>query len=201
VISETRGSIVRTRGEVLGWLDTIRFGTRESEAVTARAVATRRMASPIASAAASIRSVCFLTSCRRRARLSISSSNSSVAICELLFPSANFNKVALSLASAPDFFLDIMVAPFLNCYQFPTLSRSKRTDKRQRAPFQKMDRKQYADAAKLFPKLTIELGRQCASHRTSSISPVRNAGPQLPERRCGRSELAGKQTNHELRRS
>jgi hypothetical protein len=135
VISETRGSSVRSRAEILRWLDIIRFGARESGGDTARAVARRfRIESPIASAAASIRSICFLTSCKRRARLSISSKNSSVAICELAFVLANFNNVTLFLA---EFFRDIMVAPFLNCYQFRTLSRSGTTDKRQRAPFQR----------------------------------------------------------------
>jgi len=96
------------RVEVFDGLASILFGMPETVGDPARGVTRRlRIASPMASAAASIRSVCFLTSCRSRARLSISSNSSSVAICGLLFPWTNFNSVALSLASSPDFFGDI----------------------------------------------------------------------------------------------
>ena len=187
LICVMRGSTARRRVGVFVWLDPILSDGREPDGEVSRAGAIRfRMESPIASAAASIRSVCFLTSCRRTAKLSISPRSSSVPICEFPFPSANFNRVALFLASSTVFFRDIMVAPFVNCY-LRTLSGSVSTDKRQRAPLGKCVENCTCGYARLFRRLTIKLARQYASHRTFSLSQVRTVGLLLAERRCGHS--------------
>jgi hypothetical protein len=69
-----------------------------------------KIESPIASAAASILSVCFLTSCRSKARLSISFNNSSASIRALPGP-ANLSRPELIFVTIFELFCDMSFEP------------------------------------------------------------------------------------------
>lgn len=160
-----------------------------------------KIASPIASAAASILSVCFLTSCKSKARLSISFNNSSASIRARPGP-ANLSRPELIFVTIFELFCDMSFEPSAIASTSRTVATEEQDWQASTCATHPTCGREYSsveEVLKVSRRSTTEPCRGCASQRIFSRSAVHTDDLQPQEHQRCRNGEAWQQISHSFR--